>query len=163
MESQSPYAPPASDVAINEIRFGSPWKGVVLGVLTDMGGTLLFGALLGVAYGIFMASHGVAPQEITRTMTEQNSALVMGFSYAFGALFSLLGGYVCARIVRRNEMRWALVTGVISAGLGSLLFGSDDGPGMEVLGDALTLGAVAIGGWLARRRNRRELAGFSRA
>ncbi len=153
----NPYRAPQAPLADARRGPGSPAKGVILGVLTDIGGSLLAGFLLLFAYGIYLAASGASEEEIQRAATQPDPASAIGiFSFVVGFGFSMLGGYVCARVVRRAEMKWAGVVAAISITIG---FGLGLGAyplALNVVLAAVGVAAVLAGGHLGARRNARS-------
>ena len=113
------------------------------------------GILIGIVYAAILAADGTGAAQIQTMLTEPNprSAYFI-LSTVSGYSFSLLGGYVCARLVRRRERN---VTGILAAISGVVGF---------TMGGATTLGlsavifftlvqvvCVILGGELGRRRN----------
>ena len=83
--------------------------------------------MIGVVYGIILASAGVPLEQLEQAM--QNEGLLYSpvglISLLVGLLCSVLGGYVCARIANHNEYRLAAITGFISMMIGLLFFADD--------------------------------------
>ena len=133
---------------------GSPLKAVVYGVLVDVGGSIVLGVALVIAYSITLASSGVPSEEIERILAEGSPAswvAILGF--LLGCATSFLGGYVCARTAGEAEMKWVGIVAAVSA-LASLLMGSgayafEWNAVLALLG----MGAVFAGGWAGARRN----------
>lgn len=150
----NPYAPPGANVA-DAPRPGSALKAVTLGLAADIGGTLAAGVILALAYGIVLGASGATPEEITAAT---NAALTDSWvSYAstvIGLGFSLLGGYVCGRIARREEMKLGAIVAVLSAVLGVLMAGDAYQLGTLASLTLASIGAVMIGARLAQTRNR---------
>lgn len=158
MDDRSPYAPPSATVTTAAQQRGSAWKAVVLGLLTDIGGSIITSVVIGIAYAAVLASSGMAQEEAMQAFMEleQNTTLML-LMYSVGGLFSVLGGYVCARIVRYNELRWAMFVALGSAAAGAVL-GSQEEPAMQILLLGTTVASVLLGAWLGARVNRRRLA-----
>ena len=132
---------------------GSPVKGMLFGVAVDIGGTLLAGITLGILWSIWLAASGVSAEQIEEaTRNPDPTSPVSIASYAIGTAFSVLGGYVCARVARETEYRCAAVVAAISIAFG---FVAGGGPtfAMSVLMVATTLAAVMFGAWLGKRLN----------
>ena len=119
---ESPFSAPKSDVEMDDIAKGSPVKAVLFGVLADIGSTLVAGLMIGVVYGIILASAGVPMEQLEQAMQYSPIGLI---SLLVGLLCSVLGGYVCARIANHNEYRLAAITGFISMMIGLLFFADD--------------------------------------
>lgn len=154
----NPYDVPRSEIrAVAELRPGSAVKAVSLGLVVDFVGTLVFGFLAAIVYGAMLVQAGVPVEQIAERMT--TVSLLSGFGLAAilgGSLFSLLGGYVCARIAKADELRIGAVMAVLACLLGFWM-GSGTYPLLEnLLMVVLTFGVVMAGAALGRRRNARE-------
>lgn len=159
MEHRSPYAPPASDLSTAEQPRGSPWKAVALGLLADIGGSIIAGLVVGITYAAMLAFSGTAQEDAMQAFAEldQNTTLNIAM-YTVGGLFSVLGGYVCARVAKYNELRLGIIVAVGSALFGFLLGSREHGLAMEVLLWVATFGSVMLGAWMGLRVNRRRLS-----
>src|SRR5262245_48642153 len=112
----NPYSAPAAKVADRERAGGSPLKGVIYGALVDILGTTGASVALGLAYGIYLAASGMSIEDIQRAGAEADSTSGIGLVGTFiGLGFSVLGGYVCARVAGPPELKWAAIVGAISA------------------------------------------------
>lgn len=154
MEGRSPYAPPASDIAVTAVRPGKVWKGVLLGLLVDIGGSLVASIVLGIAYAVFLALQELPREQALALLRDADSnPFIHWTGLLLGSMFSVLGGYVCARIIRHQELRWGALTGVISAVIGLALAGTEAAQGSVILLFALTIALVSAGAWLGMKRN----------
>ena len=91
-------------------------KALALGVLTDVGGSLLFGGVLGAVFGIYFAMHDLPENEITSRLQGPGFLIPSLF---MGLAFVALGGYVAGRIAKAHEVLhgglvggFSLVTGL---------------------------------------------------
>lgn len=109
---QNPYTPPKSDVGSGDDpqRRGSGVKAVIVGLVVDIGGTFLFGVGLSMAWLILT---GVPSDPEAFQQLSQAPAFFVA-SATMGALFTVLGGYVAARIANHSEYRYALYLGLWS-------------------------------------------------
>lgn len=163
MTDHNPYAAPAATGQPASLSGpGSPVRAVLLGLLVDLGGTMLVGILFVIGYAMLLGASGLPAGEIEARMGAIGHDTPVGLALtAVGALLSLLGGYVCARVARASELRVALVMAAVSCGVGVLAsVGSSSLPVTLALA-VLSLGAILGGATLGRRRNRREAAGQS--
>jgi hypothetical protein len=108
-----PFKPPETDSTKNPrppATPGSPLKAVLLGLATDFGGSTVCGLVITVIYAIQLHGQGVADSDMREAMANMphDSALYIG-GILLGALMSVSGGYVCARVARRDEFRPGLV------------------------------------------------------
>jgi hypothetical protein len=131
----------------------SPLKAVVVGSLTDLGGSLGAGQILLLVYGVWLAADGLSVPELEEAMThiEAGSGIMLAGN-VIGTLFSWLGGYVCARLAPAPELKWAGVVAAISLGAGFAL-GMDYPLPLLVLLSLVSAAAVMVGGWMGRARN----------
>lgn len=102
-------------------KTGIEIKAIVLGFLTDLGGSLVVGFAYGVILGITMVLKGI-PQEDIATQLQGPVVLIPGLIIGFG--FTLLGGYVAGRIAKYSEILHGGIVGGIGILLGLLLCGS---------------------------------------
>jgi uncharacterized membrane protein len=156
MSSPDPYRPPQATVADQDRPRGSPVKGMILGLLVDIGGSMVAAFILFFAWAIWLGASGLDAEAITQAIAENDP--MSGISligYAVGAAFSWLGGYVCARVAQETELRCAAVVAAVSATL-ALAMGSELPLPLNLLLAMLTVGAVMLGGWTGAQRNLRQ-------
>ena len=148
-----PYRPPASDIADPAQGLGSPVNAVVLGLLVDLGGTLFFSLIVGFGYSAYLAAQGV-PLEQVQDQAQAMFQEGWGFAIAVavGCGFSALGGYVCARISRREDFSLAYVLAALSILLSLPLAWQSYSWVELILLDALTVGCIFAGTQLGMRR-----------
>ena len=148
MSSPSPYRPPEAP--------GAPVKGMVFGLLVDIGGSLIAAFVLLFAWAFWLAMSGVDAESIQQMMAEPDPLSTFSFvSYAVGGGFSWLGGYVCARVARETEMRCAAVIATLSS-LVAVTLGPSMPFGLNLFLTLLTFGSVMLGGWMGMQRNARQ-------
>jgi hypothetical protein len=152
----SPYAPPGARLADPSAAPGSPIKALLVGLGVDIGGSVVATLILAIVYGMFLAASGASPEVIAAASNGVDTD--SWFFYAsslVGCAFSVLCGYVCARIARRSEYTLGTILAAISAAFG--LWSSMDQYQVGILA-SLTLasiGAVIWGARLGRAANRR--------
>ncbi|MGQ0801166.1 MAG: hypothetical protein ACT4NL_13800 [Pseudomarimonas sp.] len=125
---------------------GSSAKAVLFGLGADIGGTLVFSIVIGIGYGIYVVGTGKTDTEIEQAFSDLPSHTwlsVIGLLVGVG--FSVLGGYVCARISRRSDYQLGFVLGTLSAISGLLLSDPSHSPSYMVGLTVLTLAAVLLG------------------
>jgi hypothetical protein len=156
----NPYTPPDAALADQPPPPGSPWKAIGLGLLTDIGGTLLASMVLAIAFGIAMSAQGQGPEEIEAAMSApfldswlSTAATLVGLG------FSVAGGYVCARIVRRSELKFGAVQGVLATVLGFALAGQSQADDRPFLLASISFVAVLAGALWGQHRNRARRLG----
>jgi hypothetical protein len=127
---------------------GSLIKAVLLGIATDVGGTLVLGIVLGIAYGVVLASQGQSAEQIQQTMEHIDPWSPMGLlSSLSGLSMSMLGGYVCARTANVNSYTAIGILSAISVAVGSIMgVGAYEWEALLML-NLLGLAAIFLGGW----------------
>jgi uncharacterized protein with PQ loop repeat len=155
--SENPFAPPGASVSDTvELKPGSPIRAVLLGLVVDIGGTLVIGLLIGIVYGVFLGFSGVPQSEIvSRADTQNPMSLLSLIAQALGLVCSVLGGYVCARIVKRKEYRVVAVMAVLSAIFGMWVGSSQYSFPVLLALTALSVLSNLFGAKLGRAENRR--------
>jgi uncharacterized membrane protein YdjX (TVP38/TMEM64 family) len=142
----NPYSPPSSKVTDPPPEPGSPVKAVTWGVLTDLGGTIVSSIVIGIIYSAVASSSARSPDELAALMQSFGKD---GWSYLLltlvGSGFSILGGYVCARISQRTDYRLGFVTGAISVAFGLLMAWDQAEALMHVLMAVVTIICVLAG------------------
>ena len=147
------YAPPQSDVSVVDRRPGSIVRAVVVGTLIEIVGTFVAGLLIGLVYGVVMATRGVSPDAMQAMLEhlDPRSGFVWISSFV-GALVSVLAGYVCARIANTLSYKPAFILAGVSCVLGTLTGIGSYAWWFLALLAALTAGAVLLGAWLRIKR-----------
>ena len=155
MSSPDPYRPPQAAVADQERPRGSPVKGMALGLLVDIGGSLLASFMLLFLWAIWLGASGLDAETIAQAMAEPDPLSTVSLvGYTAGGGFSWLGGYVCARVARETELRCAAVIATLSS-LVSLAMGMGLPLGLYLFLTVLTFATVMLGGWMGAQRNAR--------
>ena len=157
MESppHNPFAPPrakVTDAGANEP--GSRIKALVLGGLVDVGGTTLVGIPVVIAGSLSGMSLAQAAAEALQTSTP-----IFWLLTVLGLFFSTLGGYVCARIAKRDELRLGLLQGSVLALFGFLVGSATHSVVVNLMFALLTLAFVVLGARIGQDRNRRRAVG----
>lgn len=146
------YEPPKSDLSSAEKKPGSAVKAVVVGTLVEIVGTFLVGILIGIVYGFNLARQGVSPDDVQRSF--EQLGYWSGYRLAamvFGALVSVLAGYICARTANTVSYKSAYILSGISFAFGVILgYGSVSWGELTVLG-MISVGCVLVGAWSYNR------------
>jgi hypothetical protein len=147
-----PYSPPKAPLREEPPPPGSAFKAVTLGLLVDIGGTMLTSVALGIAYGATLAASGMNRGEIEAALANiSEDSLISIAGSLIGMGFSVLGGFVCARISRRQDYRLGSVLGTMSAGLGFAMGLGQVEAGWNLALALTTFGAVLLGTRLGMR------------
>ena len=154
--SNNPFKPPKSDVDNKAAAPGSPLRAVLTGLAVDIGLSTLVGVVLTIVYHSQLVASGMTPDQVDAAMDEiPLDSMINVIGVVLGALSSVLGGYVCARIVRRDEYRVGSVMAALSALIG-LMSGSSSVPDdLTVLLTLCTVACVLLGVKFGREYNRR--------
>lgn len=157
MSAPNPYLPPQAPVSDRDRPRGKPVKGIVSGILVDLGGTTVAGFVLMFVWGVWLASSGADAgqiQEAVQNVDPFSGIALLG--YAVGAAFSCFGGYVAARVARETELMCAAAVAVVSC-LTGIAMAWDFPAWLHAILAALTFASVLLGGWMGKQRNLREL------
>jgi len=155
-----PFRPPATNVDAPDVQRGSAAKAIVLGALTDIGGSMLAGIIFYLLYGIYLGATGNSIEDMGKPLSMADASnSPMGFLMNMvGCLFSVLGGYVCARIAKHSEYRLGVILAVVTVSLGFLMMAGGETDPLAGIYSLLTVAAVMVGSHLGARTNRRERA-----
>lgn len=156
MSSPDPYRPPQAAVADQEPPRGSPVKGMIFGLLVDIGGSMIAALILFFAWAIWLGASGLDAEAIMQAMAENDPTSGISLvGYVIGTAFSWSGGYVCARVARETELQCAAVVATISGAL-ALAMSAELPLPLYLLLTVLTVAAVMLGGWMGAQRNARQ-------
>ena len=151
----NPYAPPEATVKDLPAKAGSAFKAVAFGLGADIGGTFVAGIALALIYGVVLGASGASTEEImASTKAIGTDSWLFYAGTLVGLAFSVLGGYVCARIARRDEMRLGAILAGLSALIGVLFSGEAYQLGTLISLTLAGIGAVMIGARLGYTKNR---------
>jgi hypothetical protein len=154
--SRDPFTPPAANVEAPEFKRGSAVKAVLVGLAVDIGGSIAFAFLFSIAYGIYLASQGQTSEQMQSAMATVGYDSPLGIvGMVVGSLFSVLGGYLCARIARHSEYRLGIVMCVATLVL--IAFTGVGGDVHAIIAAGLvvmTLASIMIGIHIGVRQNR---------
>ena len=150
----SPYTPPTAPVRDAARPPGSPIKAVIYGVLVDVGGTFVTGSVLSIAYAMGLASEGMSPEQAAAALAKiPLDSWVSIAGMIFGCLFSVAGGYVCARVARKSEYKLGATVAAVGVLIGVFFGGGQYSAG--VFGALLmaTVVSVMVGAHLGATKN----------
>ena len=142
----NPYAPPEAPLQDPPHAPGSPVKAVLAGLAIDVGGSLLVGFIVSAVYVASLANEGMSEDELAAALANAptDSAVFIVGTLAGGAL-SFLGGFICARIARRDEYRVGAVLAALCALTGLGLSWEAYPPMLNALLTLLTAAFVMLG------------------
>ena len=155
--SQDPFRAPSSNVDVPNTAPGSAIKAVVLGLMTDVGGSMVSSMLFFAIYGAYLGATGGTEEDLMLVARSNGMDSPMALALSMvGCLFSVLGGYVCARIAKHAEYKLGAILAVCSVVSGLLLAGDNDAnQAMTALFSLFTIASVMVGAHLGARGNRR--------
>jgi hypothetical protein len=157
--SDDPYKPPESDPATRTPDVpGSPLRAVLTGLTIDIGGSAVLGIVLGQVYGWTLSGPDVTQAQINDAVAHLPLASPFGvLGLLLGSLMSVLGGFVCARIVLRNEYRAGFAMAAVSVLFGLMVGdgGSDDADQLTGLLILCTVACNLLGVKYGAEYNRR--------
>ena len=127
-------------------------QAIVIGCLVDWLGTLAFGLAFAMGTGVMAALRGVSPKETELALAEwYNSIPGMIFSTLCGFGFTLLGGYVAARISKADNLLPSALVGAMGILLG-LVFISETPQAVFLLSILLSIPVSILGGFCYIRK-----------
>jgi MFS family permease len=95
-------------------------KAIIIGWLVDTVGSFVAGIFIGIAAGIILVTKGISPEHIAEELSSsksfRNISLFVGFSFTF------IGGYIAAFIAKADELKHALIVGILSLIISVLFF-----------------------------------------
>jgi hypothetical protein len=157
-ELENPYSSPNSGPSVAKPEHGSPVKAVLLGVLVDLGGSLVAGIVLLIVAILVLGLRGTPVGHIEGELT--NIAPDSWFSiaaYLVGCLFSFLGGYVCARVAKRSEYKVAGIVAFISGMIGFSIGLQQESLYLDALLSLLGVLCVMLGANRGVARNKKKV------
>jgi hypothetical protein len=157
--AENPFQPPKSGFKKQPLdqEPGSMFKAVLFGAAVDIGGSIVIGIPLAIAYGIFLAAQGQSSDEIQKAMQDIDPLSTFGLINSLcGLSMSMLGGFICARTANVNSYNSVGIVSAISVGFGTLMgAGEYDWPVLLLL-NLLGLMAIFAGGWWHIRKLQRS-------
>lgn len=138
---------------ITEIGKGLRFKAIALGVVVDIGGTVLFAALFALAASVQLAGRGMEAAEIEQYLA--NSLPYQLVNLINGFLFTAVGGYLAAHIAGKRPIGNALSVGLGSSCIGVLLIVCTPGyhaSWLDLLSVPLLPPCAVLGGYVKIRR-----------
>lgn len=158
MTDPNPYRAPDAKVADPDGgRRGSAVAAVAAGLAVDVIGTLIGGVAVTLVLGVVLAMQGVAPEEMAETLADSSRFQV--FTLLFGLAFTVLGGYVAARVANHRELWHGMLLGIASLVLGEgyiALASVEIEVWQRIASFLLVVPAGIYGAWLRRSRKRRH-------
>jgi MFS-type transporter involved in bile tolerance (Atg22 family) len=128
-------------------------KAVAIGLIVDFGGSLIAGLVIGIVAYIAFRSTGGKPGDFSGY--HLHSYPVMVTSIIVGLVFAMLGGFVSARIAKKDKMANACLVGILSTATG-LLLPTSVPLWYSAVSYILTLPSAYMGGAIASRQAPRE-------
>lgn len=112
--SSDPYKTPDSDVTQNEPFSPRPVRGIIIGLLVDLGGTIITSLIILLIYGIILGITGGGAEAIERLTTNYDPYSPIGIVISiFGLLMSYIAGYVCAKVSRAQNLTYPSILATI--------------------------------------------------
>lgn len=145
----NPYSPPKSTVDTKEFVRGKWYKAILIGFLVDIVGTIITSVTIGAAISFYLASTGMSAAQISAEIGNPELTSPLGLLFnAVGLLYSVLGGYICARIANHNEYRYAVIIGIISIMTGLILAQSKVPIATHIVMGTLTFVSLLAGAYI---------------
>ncbi len=151
--SNKPSKPPRTDP---NTAPGSPLKAVLTGLAIDIAGTAILGLVLQSIYAMQIGGPDMteAQSHDALAIIPPQSGVMIAF-HLLGSLLSVAAGYVCARIVRRDEYRVGGIMAAAGVMLSLMLSPGDDAVDMTLLLIASDIACNMLGVKYGAEHNRR--------
>jgi hypothetical protein len=124
------------------------FKGVIWGAIADVGGSNVWGFIaaiyIAVHYHIYSLPAAQQSNKIMEMMTRD--PLIFTLNTIIGSGFSILGGYVAARIAKHNELLNAVLSSFLCEIFGIFAFGSPLYPVWMILTGLVTSPLLGLAG-----------------
>lgn len=155
------YNPGAADLSQRQRVQGSLLKAVSVGLVIDIGGSLVMSVVASAVISFVLIGRGYTPAaimdylQLADPFSAANLVIIV-----LGTVLSVTGGYVCASIANRATFRPVLIMAILSGSIGLLLglAGGLSGLAQTVALSVLSFASVLAGGWLYQRRNAQAAA-----
>ncbi|MCP4748045.1 MAG: hypothetical protein GY874_18195 [Desulfobacteraceae bacterium] len=152
---------PLQQHAIN--KKGSRFLAIFVGFIVDVGGSFLIGIIFAIGYAIVMAANGLQVDQImTALNTIDSHPTYSAILNLVGCMISVLGGYLCARIVNYSEYKYAAILAAIESLYGLTFVLTADSPIKMIVLIILSAGSVMLGScvrvWLKRKKIKRLMS-----
>jgi hypothetical protein len=121
---------------------------------------MMSGIIFYVLYGIYLGATGNSVEDMAKPMGAADAGnSPIGFLLNMvGCLFSVLGGYVCARIAKHSEYRLGAILSAVTVSLGFVLMAGGEPEPLAAMYALLTVAAVMVGSHIGAKANRRDRA-----
>ena len=141
---------------------GSPLKAVLFGLAADIGGTLLCSIVIHVLHAIQLQGQGVSAADMPDAMANMpHDSMLYVLEILLGLSMSLLGGFVCARVARRDEYRVGIVMATLSVLIGLMMSSQVDVDELTLLTTVTSIACSLLGVKFGAEVNRRAEPGSS--
>jgi len=151
----NPYDAPGTNVQQDEKLPVRPITGIVIGLLIDLGGTIVVVTLISFIYAIIIAAQGATAAEVESALTNPDPSALPGLINTIAGLgMSYLAGFYCLRISRGTNLRYPLFLSliVLAVGLAMGLAWGNMNVFLLMGMSALTVGVTLLGGASALRK-----------
>lgn len=138
-------------------RQRSAFAAVAAGLAADVGGTFIGSIVVTIVLGTVLALQGVAPEDIAEQLGASGTFEV--FSLLFGLAFTVLGGYVAARVANHRELWHGMLLGLASLAFGEAYIAITDADfavWQRIASLLLVVPAGIYGAYLCRSGKRRR-------
>ena len=147
--NEFPNRPSESNADNKKLKRGSPTKAIAIGVVVDLGGTIILGIILVMIYSVMLASEGLSPEEIEDQLVNLDPHSTFSIiSMTLGGLVTVVAGYLCASIVNFSEYKYTFILGSISAAFGLMVSESHYSSLDNIFLTILTVMCALFGAWI---------------
>jgi len=114
MNSSSSSEQSSSEYNGNSVS--APIMGLIIGLLIDIGGSMLLSSMIYSAYSVYSIVNGIPHETVNsiKSIQEYLSKPHFVISSILGSFLSVLAGFVCSRIAQTKTMKLAYIMATIS-------------------------------------------------
>ena len=140
-----PPSTPPPPMSLRSLR----WKGIILGAVADIAGSMGFGLVVGTAFVVVLLSKGTPKDQVANVLTSNPTFAVVGLT--IGLCFDTIGGFIAGAFARTARLQNAFATGFISLTSGYFLSQQSHMPAWyHIAATQRVIPAALLGGFLSR-------------
>jgi len=131
-------------------------KAILIGFTVDFVGSIVVGLIVMIILGIILVVRGLPIKELEVALFSEPRVSIIGLVVGFP--FTFLGGYIAARIAKKEELFNSCCVGVIGVILGFTMIQFHEYPlWFNTICFLLTIPIAMLGGYVGKNKNAKAL------